>query len=278
MVHLPSRPRAAISGAASGFGRALSLELASRGARLILSDIDEEGLAETARRAETRGAEVRTIRCDVRDAEAIEAWAVLADEAFSGVDLVVNNAGVAATGPVGDVSLEDWRWQIDINLWGVIYGCHAFVPRMKAQGQGWVLNVASAAGFVSAPTMGPYNVSKAGVIALSETLAAELHGTGVETSVLCPTFFRTRIHESARSTDPKVQGQTRKLVTHAKWSAEEIAKIALAGLERGDLYIVPQPDARALWRAKRVLGGAFYGAMGRAMKSSALNRFLGGEK
>ena len=159
MRKLPSRPRSFITGASSGFGRAVALELAARGGRLVISDVDEEGLEETADLAERRGAEVRTIRCDVRDAAQVEAQVALADEVFGGVDVGVNNAGVAVTGPVGDVSLEDWKWQIDINLWGVIYGCHALAPRMKAQGSGFILNVASAAGLLAAPTMAPYNVS-----------------------------------------------------------------------------------------------------------------------
>lgn len=273
----PDRPRAFVTGAASGFGRAVALELAGRRGRLALSDIDVEGLAETARRAERLGAEVRTIRCDVRDPDQVEAQAALCDEAFGGVDIGVNNAGVAVAGPVGEVSLEDWKWQIDINLWGVIYGCHALVPRMKAAGQGWILNVASAAGIVSAPTMGPYNVSKAGVISLTETLAGELPGTGVSASALCPTFFRTNIHTSARTTQPKMRAQTEKLITESKWTAEEVAKIALDGLERGDLYVIPMADARGFWRAKRVLGARFFTIVGKAMQSPRFLKVLGAE-
>ena len=126
-----------------------------------------------------------------------EALAAEADRAFGGTDLVVNNAGVAVGGPVGAVPLDDWKWIFGVNLWGVIYGCHVFVPRFKAQGHGHVINVASAAGLLSAPEMGPYNVTKAGVVALSETLAAELSGTGVGVTVLCPTFFRTNILASS---------------------------------------------------------------------------------
>lgn len=272
----PSRPRAFITGAASGFGRAVALDLAARRGRLVLSDIDEDGLRETAELVERRGGEARTIRCDVRDPDQVEAQAALADEAFGGVDIGVNNAGVAVAGPVGDVSLEDWKWQIDINLWGVIYGCHALVPRMKAQKSGWILNVASAAGIISAPTMGPYNVSKAGVIALTETLAGELP-VGVTASALCPTFFRTNIHASARTTMPHMQKQTAKLVTDSKWSAEQIAEIALDRLERGQLYIIPQRDARSYWRAKRVLGEQFYSLVGKAMRDPRVMRALGGE-
>ncbi len=265
----PDRPRAVITGAASGFGRAVALVLAKRGARLVLSDVDEENLRETAELAQRAGADVRTRRCDVRDAEQVEALAALADEAFGGADILVNNAGVAVAGAVGEIPLDDWRWQIDINLWGVIHGCHAFVPRMKEAGRGWILNVASAAGLLSSPQMGPYNVTKAGVVALSETLFGELAGTGVRVTALCPTFFRTNIHKGARAPGQLLE-TTEKLVTRSKWSAEEIADIALRGLERGELYVIPQADGRVMWRAKRLLGQGFYGVMARLAGSTKL--------
>lgn len=266
-----------MTGAASGFGRAVALDLAARRGRLVLSDIDEAGLDQTREMAARRGAEVRTIRCDVRAPAEVEAQCALADEAFGGIDVGVNNAGVAVAGAVGDVSLEDWKWQLDINLWGVIYGCHALVPRMKAAGQGRILNVASAAGFVSAPNMAPYNVSKAGVVSLTETLAGELAGTGVSATVLCPTFFQTRIHESARTTMPELRAQVGKLVTSSKWTAEQIAELALDGLARGELYVIPQADAQGFWRAKRLLGARFFELTGRALKSSRFRKILGAQ-
>jgi NAD(P)-dependent dehydrogenase (short-subunit alcohol dehydrogenase family) len=262
----PSRPRAVITGAASGFGRAVALTLAPRGARLVLSDVDTESLDETAAMAKRAGAEVRTMRCDVRDPNEVAAQAELAEQAYGGTDILVNNAGVAVAGPVGEVPLEDWRWQIDINLWGVIYGCHAFVPRMKMAGSGWIMNVASSAGLLNAPMMAPYNVTKAGVIALTETLYGELHGSGVVVSALCPTFFRTKIHESARAPE-KLAAMTEKLVTRSRWSAEQIAEVALAGLEKGELHVVPQMDGKLMWRAKRLLGQGYHGVVGRVMRS-----------
>jgi NAD(P)-dependent dehydrogenase (short-subunit alcohol dehydrogenase family) len=255
----PERPRSVVTGAAGGFGRAVAMRLAERRARLVVSDIDETGLEETADLARERGAEVCTIRCDVRDPSQVEAQAALADEAFGGTDIVVNNAGVAVAGHVGDVSLDDWRWQIDINLWGVIHGCHTFVPRLKAQKRGWILNVASIAGVVSAPQMAPYNVTKAGVIALSETLCAELAEDGVKVTALCPSFFRTNIGRSARGIVSSTQ-LAQKLVERADWTADQIAEIALRGLEGGELYVIPQSDGKLMWRAKRLLGAGFYRA------------------
>ena len=111
----------------------------------------------------------------------------------------MNNAGVAAGGLVGEQSLDDWKWIVDINLWGVIHGCHVFAPRFRAQRSGYILNVASAAGFVSLPEMASYNVTKAGVIALSETLCGELSPCGVRVSVTCPSFFKTNLMDVLRS-------------------------------------------------------------------------------
>ena len=132
----PAAPRAVITGAGSGLGRALSVALAQREARLLLSDIDESSLAETSALIEGSGAQVHTLKADVARLPDVEALRSKAQEAFGGVDVVVNNAGVAVAGPVGDVPIEDWHWQIDINLWGVIYGCHVFLPEMKQRGFG----------------------------------------------------------------------------------------------------------------------------------------------
>ena len=273
---IPARARAVVTGAGSGFGRAVALELASRGARVIASDVDEDAARETVALLRARAAEAHAMKVDVRDAAAIEAMAQRADALWGGTDVLVNNAGVAVAGEVGAVSLEDWKWQVDINLFGVIHGCHVFVPRMKAASRGWILNVASIAGVVSAPTMAPYNVTKAGVIALSETLSTELAKSGVVVTALCPSFFRTNIHKAARTTGDRGK-VTEKLVTEAKWSAEEIAVHAIDGLERGRLYVMPQPDARAMWAAKRALGGGFFGAIGALARRGLLDRLVGGE-
>jgi short-subunit dehydrogenase len=163
----------------------------------------------------------------------------------------VNNAGVAVGGMVGEISMEDWQWIMGINLWGVIYGCHVFVPRMKAAGRGHVLNVASAAGLIAPGGMAPYNVTKAGVVALSETLAGELGGSGVGVSVLCPTFFQTNIAEAGRGSDERMKKIARKLMAQSKLQAADVARMALDAADRGDLYVLPMSDGRWMWRIKR---------------------------
>lgn len=249
---LPKNIRAVVTGSGSGLGRALCLALARRGASLSVSDIDLEAALETCRLARAAGArEASATLCDVRRLEQVEGLAAAAFSTLGGVDLLVNNAGVACGGNVGEVPIEDWRWTIDVNLWGVIYGCHVFLPRMRAQGSGHVLNVASAAGLLCAPTMGPYNVSKAGVVALTETIAGELRPAGIGATVLCPTFFRTNIAKSGRYTRERIGDLASRLVDKSKIDAADVAEQALRACEHNELYAVPMRDGRWLWRVKR---------------------------
>jgi short-subunit dehydrogenase len=244
-----------ITGAGSGFGRAFALELArKKRARLILSDRNLEGVRETERLALAAGAaEARSLVCDVTKIADVES---LAKEAGDGIDLVVNNAGVASAGRVGEAPLEDWRWTIEVDLFGVIHGCHVFVPILRKQGHGHVLNVASAAGLVTAPAMGAYNVAKAGVIALSETLAGELAGTDIGVTVLCPTFFRTNLGETARAPSENLRKMANKLLATGI-SAELVASRALASVEKGELHALPMADIRWMWRVKRAVPKQF---------------------
>jgi NAD(P)-dependent dehydrogenase (short-subunit alcohol dehydrogenase family) len=243
---LVDSPRAVVTGAGGGLGRAFCHELHKRGARIVCADIDEAAAQQTAR--EVGGT---AVRCDVSRIEDIEAVAAAAELALGGVDLVINNAGVAVAGPVGDVPLDDWRWIMGVNLWGVIYGCHVFAPRLRKQGRGHILNVASAAGLLSPPGMAPYNVTKAAVVALSETLNAELKGTGVGVTVLCPTFFRTNIGRNARGSDPKQAAFVEKMMARSKIQADDVARLALDAAVRGELYALPHADGRWMWRLKR---------------------------
>ena len=189
----PSRNAAAVvTGAGSGIGRSFAYELARRGGAVICVDINEERAEQVVASLQALGSQAIAYRCDVGDAKQMEA---LSDEAEKllgrPVTLVINNAGVGLGGPIGAVSLEDWQWCMNVNLWGVIHGCHFFAPKLRDLGYGGIINVASAAAFGAAPEMSTYNVTKAGVLALSETLAAELTGTGVRVTALCPTSSTT---------------------------------------------------------------------------------------
>jgi NAD(P)-dependent dehydrogenase (short-subunit alcohol dehydrogenase family) len=256
-MSLPSEPRVVITGAGGGLGRALSIVAGERRARLLVSDVDAKGADETVRLAKAAGArDARSFACDVTKPEEVEALAKAADDAYGGTDLVVNNAGVAAAGPVGEVSLADWKWTIDVDLWGVIYGCHSFVPRMRKQGSGHVVNIASAAGLLTAPRMAPYNVAKAGVIALSETLSAELAVSGVGVTAVCPTFFRTNIVDGGRYTTPGMRKVAQMLIGRSKITADTVARGIFEAAERNELYYVPMADGRWMWRLKRLAPAA----------------------
>jgi NAD(P)-dependent dehydrogenase (short-subunit alcohol dehydrogenase family) len=243
-----------MTGAGSGFGRALAMALSSRGADLVLSDVDLASVRETANAANAAGARAaRALRCDVTRFDEV---AALASECEGPIDLVVNSAGVSSAGLVGQLPIDDWRWTLDTDLLGVVYGCHAFVPRLRAQGHGHILNVASAAAFASAPAMGAYNVAKAGVVALSETLAAELAGTHVHVTVLCPTFFRSNIARSGRFAVTAHRAMAERLVDRGK-PVELVVRAALDAVEKNRLYCVPMADGRWLWRLKRLAPNAF---------------------
>jgi NAD(P)-dependent dehydrogenase (short-subunit alcohol dehydrogenase family) len=186
--------------------------------------------------------------------------------AFDGpTDLVVNNAGVSSAGLVGELSIEDWRWTLETDLLGVVYGCHVFVRRLRAQGHGHILNVASAAAIVAPPRMAAYNVAKAGVVALSETLAAELVESGVGVTVLCPTFFRTNIARSGRFTVAGDRARGERLVDRGK-DPQFVVRAALAAVDRNELYCVPMADARWLWRLKRLAPGSFSSLVGKVSR------------
>lgn len=247
------RADAVVTGAGSGIGRAFAVELGRRGGRVVCADLDETSAKETSTLVEEAGGEATAVRCDVSVEQEVRDLS-LAAQAWLGSapGLVVNNAGIGAGGRVvGDASLPDWERTLGVNLWGVIHGCHTFVPLLRERGHGGVINVASAAGFTAAPRMAAYNVSKAGVVSLSETLAAELSGSGVAVTVLCPTFVRTNIF-GGELIDPAAAQLARRIARLAGFSPERVARMTLDAHDRGRLYVLPQLDAKALWRLKRL--------------------------
>jgi short-subunit dehydrogenase len=185
---------------------------------------------------------------------------------MGGVDLLANNAGVAAGGPFDEIPLDDWRWVVDVNLFGVILGCRTFVPEFKRQGHGYILNVGSVAGLLSVPNLAPYSVTKYGVVALSEALYAELRDFGVHVTVLCPSFFRTGIIERSRGTDESTREVAARLMERSKIQAPEVAARALTALERGQLYALPMEHGKWVWRAKRAAPVLFYRALARSRR------------
>lgn len=192
---------AVVTGGASGIGHAMATRFAAEGMKLVLVDIEAGPLAEAAKAFESEGVEVLTQQIDVSDPDKMDALAAKTLERFGSVHVVCNNAGVGSGGPMWELTTEDWEFCLRPNLWGVIHGVRVFTKHMIAQDEGHIVNTASMAGLVSVPGMGPYNVTKHGVVTLSETLFHELAALGskVGVSVLCPGHVNTRIWESDRN-------------------------------------------------------------------------------
>lgn len=244
---------AVVTGAGSGIGAAFAVELADRGNQVLCSDIDDAAAQRTVDAITDQGGRALAHHCDVTRLDEVTELGHAARSWFGTVPtLVINNAGVGAGGhPIGDIPIEDWQWTLGVNLWGPIHGCHVFAPMLRdAGGPRGIINVASAASFGAAPTMAAYNVSKAAVLSLSETLAAEMSGTGVDVTVLCPTFVKTNIVTSGRITTDSTHLADR-LMRWTGFSPARVARMCLDTHDRGGLYCMPQPDARIGWGVKR---------------------------
>ena len=260
---------AVVTGAGSGIGRAFAQTLAARGSRVVCADIDLGRAQETVEMI--GGSQAHAVSCDVTSYEQVSELARVS-ESWLGrpADLVINNAGIGTGGlPVGMMSMSDWESTLAINLWGVIYGCQVFTPLLREQRFGGIINVASAASFAAAPMMAAYNVSKAGVLALSETLSAELSGSGVKVTVLCPTFVKTNIVSDGR-VSASVSGLAASVMKYTGVSPERIARGTLDAHDRGRFYVVPQLDAKLVWHLKRYTPNPYRwgaGLIGRLMPS-----------
>ena len=266
---------AVVTGAGSGIGAAFATELARRGGRVVCSDIDEVTAAKTVSAITDNGGDAIAIPCDVTKFDDVRELAVQSESWLGDAPtLVINNAGVGSGGaPIGELPLDDWHWVLGINLWGPIHGCHVFAPILRSAEPSnrprGIINVASAAAFGAAPSMAAYNVSKAGTLSLSETLAAELSGTAVKVTVLCPTFVKTNIIESGRIPDQTTQFAN-KLMRWIGLSPEKVARICLDAHDRGELYCMPQIEAKIGWNIKRFAPGTYARGMGLVSRHAPL--------
>jgi NAD(P)-dependent dehydrogenase (short-subunit alcohol dehydrogenase family) len=251
---------AVVTGAASGIGAALGQSFAAAGCGVVLADVDAEALAAVAGSID---ADVLAVVTDVSDSASVEH---LADEAFArfgGVDVLCNNAGVSTFNPLIAQTLDDWRWVLGVNLWGVIHGINAFLPRLLEPGRpAHIVNTSSLAGLASGlPQLGPYNVSKVGVVALSETLRIELAMSGVPigVSVLCPGSTGTRILESERNRPAHLGREVRReegdafreavrssFDGPAARSAEQVAEAVLDAVRASRFWVITSGEMQGL--------------------------------
>jgi NAD(P)-dependent dehydrogenase (short-subunit alcohol dehydrogenase family) len=248
---------AVITGAGSGFGREFARIAAARGMKLALADIQQDALDAITAELQAAGAAVIAHRLDVSDGDAMDGFAATVFDTFGDVHLLFNNAGVGTGGLIWEHSVADWQWVLGVNLWGVIHGVRCFVPHMIAGKQeGHIVNTASVAGLLSAQTMGPYNVSKHGVVTLSETLFQDLRITGSKlgVTVLCPAFVDTGIKDAGRNRPADLTNttaatesqrladeQTRKAVTSGRLSAGDVAAKTFAAIEAEQFYCLTHP-------------------------------------
>ncbi|MDF3809013.1 MULTISPECIES: SDR family NAD(P)-dependent oxidoreductase [Rhodopseudomonas] len=247
---------AVVTGAASGIGRELAVACARRGMKLVLADVDVDGLSAT-KDLMPGDVAVRTTHCDVSSFEAVQSLADLAFGEFGSVHLLFNNAGVAVLGPVWSATPEDWKWVLGVNLLGVAHGIRSFVPRMIAAGEdGHIVNTSSAAGLGSVAGSGVYCASKHAVVALSECLLKDLAAAGsrLKVNVLCPALVKTAIADSDRhrpahlaATNPDTAAFDRRVragMEAANVSAADIASITMQAIYDDEFYILPHPEIR----------------------------------
>jgi NAD(P)-dependent dehydrogenase (short-subunit alcohol dehydrogenase family) len=242
--------RVLITGAGSGLGRELALCYARRGERVACVDLYADRAEETLRLLPGGGH--LALVADVGSDAAMAALKGQVMGAWNGLDVLVNNAGIACGGECAHTSGAEWQRTMNINLMGVVRGVREFVPMMEAQGQGRVINVASFAGLAGAPGLGAYGVSKAAVVALSEGMRAELFTKGIHVSVLCPSFFKTNLLESFQgSTDAPLKHIAAKLMETSPINAADVARYTVEQSERGRFLLLPHRDTRSRWWLKR---------------------------
>ncbi len=239
---------AVVTGGGSGIGKGIATQLAAEGARVVIADIQRDALAATAAELGVPGVPV-----DVSDAGSVEALARTVLAEYGTVHVICNNAGIGPLAPVADLTLDDWRWMIGVNLWGVIHGVHTFLPILKANTDGGhIVNTASMAGLVAGPRLGAYATAKYGVVGLTEVLAAELaaDGSRVGVSVLCPGTVHTNIGTSSRNRPADLPDAGFKDVDielednprHRWIYPEDAGAVVVRAIKRGDLYALTHPD------------------------------------
>jgi NAD(P)-dependent dehydrogenase (short-subunit alcohol dehydrogenase family) len=242
---------AAITGAGSGIGRALALDLASRNCQLALSDINEEGLEETATLATARGVRVTSHKVDVADRHAVHRWADQVVTDHGSVNFIFNNAGVAMGSTIEGMSYEDFEWLLNINFWGVVYGTKAFLPHLKMSGDGHIVNVSSIFGLAGIPTQGAYNAAKFAVRGFTECLRQELDMTscGVSATSVHPGGIKTSIARSARMNSNigdlgmDTQSSHEKFEKAFITSPEKAARTILRAVQKNQRRVLVGPDA-----------------------------------
>jgi NAD(P)-dependent dehydrogenase (short-subunit alcohol dehydrogenase family) len=274
MQHLSGKV-AVVTGGASGIGLAMARRFAAEGMKVVLADIERPVLARAGEELAAAGADVLAVATDVSQPDDVAALAATTLDHFGDVHLVCNNAGVGSRGlPICELPLQDFAWVIAVNLFGVIHGIQAFLPHLRANGVGHIVNTASTSGLYHLPRMGPYNASKAAVVALSETLRFELdaEGCGVGVSVLCPSWVRTNITTSDRNRPERFSYtlESEQMAGAAEYKAKRREQLATIAIDPADVadqvcdavltdrfYVLTHPESVAVFeqRTMRIIAG-----------------------
>lgn len=244
---------AVVTGAAGGIGRATALRLAARGCALALCDVDEQGLAETREAAAGHGVAITTARVDVASASAMAEFARSVERDHGAAHILVNNAGVVIAGPFAEQRLEDLAWLVGINYWGVVHGCHFFLPLIRRQDEGHVVNLSSMFGFLGLPGQSGYCATKAAVRALSESLYAELREENVGVTSVHPGCIDTSIVRSGRMADEAMRQDVQALFDRAGAPPDVVARAIVGAIEKNRLFVRVRAESYATDLAKRLL-------------------------
>lgn len=267
--------RAVITGAGSGLGKSLALLFAKNGWRVACTDLKGDSAAQTLREIEQAGGEGLAIAQDVGLDNSFDDVMTLVRQHWGGLDLLINNAGVATAGTVADSPLSQWRFAININLMGCVRGARAAAPLLTEQGGGHIVNIASFAGIANPPAMASYNATKAAVISLSESLRFEMAPHGVGVSVACPSFFKTNLMETSNaqnresSAAPQMQKIVGLLMDRATVTAEDVAADIYDAVLKDRFLVITHPDARQRYHLKRIAPEMYF-----KMARKATEKFL----
>jgi len=258
MPHNRWKNSIAITGAGSGFGAALARHYASLGWNVAVTDIDAERARQTFLNIEMPGGDSFSMQLDVTSAAHWQQFHDSVMERWGGLQVLVNNAGVAAAGNIEETPMEDWAWVLDIDLMGVVRGCRQFAGILKKQKEGHIVNVSSFAGLAGLPFVSAYGVAKAGVVALSEALRSEMHPYGVGVTVACPAFVKTGLLDTFRSTRVDTHARVTKWMETSGVSADQVAAEIAGAVRKNRFLLLTHRQTRTAWRMKRWFPERYY--------------------
>jgi NAD(P)-dependent dehydrogenase (short-subunit alcohol dehydrogenase family) len=253
-----------ISGAGSGLGAALAKRYASLGAKVIVADLNADRAQETL--ASLSGSGHSAIQIDVASATDWERALDHVQASYTGLDVLINNAGIASSGNFLDTTQAEWDRVIAINLTSIQLGCKSFLPMLLKKRGSLVINTASFAGLAGAPDTGVYGVTKAAVVAYSEILRGQVFAHGLHVACLCPSFFKTNLLESFAPGHDRMRKAANQLMEQSQLNADDVARFAISEAEKGVFLLLPHPDTRTKWRLKRFLPELYFKKMLKMLK------------